>query len=39
LFGTPFQLSLCLPDSHPTLYQEVELLERLQPLPCLVLRQ
>ncbi|MGH9856929.1 MAG: ISNCY family transposase [Acidobacteriota bacterium] len=32
-------LFVCLPDSHPTLYQEVELLERLQPLPCLVLRQ
>jgi hypothetical protein len=32
-------LFVCRPDSHPTLYQEVELLERIQAVPCLVVRQ
>jgi hypothetical protein len=32
-------LFVCLPDSHPTLYQEIELLERIQAVPCRVVRQ
>jgi hypothetical protein len=32
-------LFVCLPDSHPTLYQEVELLERIQAVPARIVRQ
>lgn len=31
-------LFVCLTDSHPTLYQEVALLERIQAVPCLIVR-